>query len=125
MNMVKVVRIDGKNKPVTDFKGNVYHPETEKVGTFEFPVFTFPEDFARHMVSQRPQWYKLFDSKPLSCPVDNPGTGTRTYVVFNPWKVKTIEVPIMKDGKATINMEKQYKWVEDIRVTGVFTEPKK
>lgn len=119
MNMVKIVRIDGKSKPITDFKGTTYHPEVGKLETYEYPIYTVPEDFARHMISQRPQWYKLFNSKPLSCPIDNVGTGARIYVTFNPWVVKPVRVPVLengepqKDGKGVVQTKVSYVWSED------------
>lgn len=120
MNMVKIVRIDGKSKPITDFSGTTYHPEIKKHELYEYPVYTVTEVFARHMISQRPQWYKLFDSKPLSCPIDSVATGARMYVVFNPWKIKSIRIPIMKDGevvrdaKGAEQTKQGYSWVEDL-----------
>jgi hypothetical protein len=117
MNMVKIVRIDGKSKPITDFKGTTYHPEAGKLELYEYPIYTVPEVFARHMISQRPQWYKLFDSKPLSCPVED-NKGARTYVIFNPWKVVAVRIPVLKNGepekddKGKDITKPGYKWVE-------------
>lgn len=108
MTMVKIVRIDGVTKPITDFKKTTYNPEIKKLELYSYPVFTVPEDFARHMVSQRPAWYKLFESKPLSCPVED-NLGSRSYKTFNPWKPVCIRIePEVKGGE----VKKEYKWVE-------------
>ena len=119
MEMIKIARVDGKSKPITDFKGVTYQPVIESFEKYKYPVYTLPENFAQHMISQRPQWYKLLGEKSLTCPIDNVGNATRSWVEFNPWKVVSVRVPILKDGVPVKDektgkelAENTYQWVE-------------
>jgi hypothetical protein len=124
--LAKFVRVDeNRHAAMSLLQEHVYHPNVpdQYYPTFNedgFPVYEADILTVRHHISRRPDWFKLYQSRPVVVEVPKP-SGAIESVTFYPWTYRKVSKPKLDaKGKPVLDsendeqiMESVIEWYED------------